>query len=476
MLTPFVSVSLNQHQWTLDLRVKCIRAACKCQGYNINSMSAHGSLAVYLVLAAWVPVALLLFSRLNGSLAVVICFIGGWLFLPSGTVRFPYIFHTDKPLALCLVTLVSTLIFARRQLLLLRPHPVDLPILVWGTIPLVSSLLNGIPVADALQGCFHQLVVWGVPYALGRAYLANLEGMRRLALGIVVGGILYVPLCWFEIMFGPFLHLWLYGFYPSSLDQAARFGGWRPMVFMQHGLMVALWMASATVCSFWLWYSSGVHKIWKIPMLPSFVVLAGTTIALKSVNGWILVLLGMVLLWSTSRLDVSRLLYAIMIGISSYVAVRITGLWDATELVSLGELFGNGKDRSLYLRVEYERLIAAHAWERPLWGWGTFARAMVATDTGKTIVDSQWIGAFGIWGLGGLVSLFAALLLPLVRWVRQVPTRQWQTPQFAPVAALAIVLLMFTLDNMLNAMFNPIYMLAAGGLMGLTLSRLPAEG
>lgn len=438
-----------------------------------SSLNPHGSLAVYLVLAAWVPFALWLFWRLQAPLAVVVGLIGGWLFLPSATVHFPYIFYTDKPTAVCLTLLIAALIFARRPLLALRPHPVDLPIFIWCVVPLFSALLNGIAPADALRAAFYQTVAWGIPYVLGRAYLADLKGLRTLALGLVIGGLIYIPLCWFEIAFGPNLHLWLYGFYPSPVGYELRFGGWRPIVFMLHGLMVGLWMAAATVSAFWLWYSGAVNKLWQIPMLPLILALAVTTIAVKSVNGWILGSLGLVLLWSSTRFNIARWIYAGAVGICAYISVRIAGFWNPTELSALGAFIG--KDTSIYYRVEYERLIAAHAREQPLWGWGSFDRAMVRAGDYTTIVDSQWIGAFGIWGLFGLVSLLATLLLPVVRFLHQVPASQWRNPQLAPAVALAVVLFLFALDNMLNSMFNPVYLLAAGGVMGLTLARLPSK-
>ena len=44
-------------------------------------------------------------------------------------------------------------------------------------------------------------------------------------------------------------------------------------------------------------------------------------------------------------------------------------------------------------------------------------------------------------------------------------------PSFAPAAALAVLLGLYMLDNLSNAMYNPIYVLAAGGLAGMASSR-----
>jgi hypothetical protein len=59
-------------------------------------MSPRGSLAVYLVLAAWLPFTLFIFWRLDARLASAVTLVGGWLLLPSATVRLPNIFYKAK--------------------------------------------------------------------------------------------------------------------------------------------------------------------------------------------------------------------------------------------------------------------------------------------------------------------------------------------------------------------------------------------
>lgn len=44
------------------------------------------------------------------------------------------------------------------------------------------------------------------------------------------------------------------------------------------------------------------------------------------------------------------------------------------------------------------------------------------------------------------------------------PARLWLHPMVAPAAALAVCLTLYMFDSVLNAMVNPIFMLAAGGL------------
>ena len=71
-----------------------------------------------------------------------------------------------------------------------------------------------------------------------RALFGSARGLRALLLATAMLGLLYTPLCMFEILMGPNLHYRLYGFYQHDIVQTLRDGGFRPMVFMSHGLVL----------------------------------------------------------------------------------------------------------------------------------------------------------------------------------------------------------------------------------------------
>ena len=64
-----------------------------------------------------------------------------------------------------------------------------------------------------------------------------------------------------EVRMSPQLHSSMYGFRPFRFDQAYRWGGYRPSVFMQHGIALGLFMASCTLVAFWLWRSGFPKRI-----------------------------------------------------------------------------------------------------------------------------------------------------------------------------------------------------------------------
>jgi len=99
-------------------------------------------------------------------------------------------------------------------------------------------------VYDGFSEIVRAFIGWGLPYLIGRVYFNDLESLQELAVGIFIGGLIYIPFCWFEVRFSPQLHKWVYGFRQHSFIQNVRDGGYRPMVFMQHGLMVGMWMGA----------------------------------------------------------------------------------------------------------------------------------------------------------------------------------------------------------------------------------------
>lgn len=429
-----------------------------------------------LAIFIWLAVVVWLFITTTPRRAVLIGLVGGWLFLPTLTIRIAGPLPDLTKASITGFSLVGLVLLRdRKQLRSLRPRWFDVPMLVWCAEPFVTALVNREGVQEAISAVSANVIVWGIPYLLGRLYLQDAEGWRELARAIFVGGLAYVPLCWFEIIAGPRLAWLVYGYVPDGITTAFRFGGWRPVVFMAHGLMVALWMTAATVSGFWLWLTGLLPRVRRIPTWVPVLVLFVTTIALKSVNGWVLVVIGIGILWLSTRGHTTLLAWGTLALILLYLGIRASGVWNGQELIALTDRVLPNKTNSIAFRLDNEQRLAARARQAPLWGWGRFGRNLPPRVPGvpKATTDSLWIIAFGQAGIVGLVALYAFLLLPLIFLLRRVPVDEWVHPLYAPAAALSVILLLYAIDNLANAMPNPIYLLAAGGL--LTLPQVAAQ-
>ena len=424
---------------------------------------------ILLVTFAWIVLVCAAFVFLPARQAVIVGFLSGWLFLPVLNYPIAHLPDYSKITVTCLGILFGILLFDARRVLSFRPRWFDLPMLIWCISPFASSLANGLGVYDGLSSAFAQSLAWGVPYLIGRVYFNDLRGLRELASGSFIGGVVYIPLCLYEIIEGPELHHLLYGFYPSPLDMEIRFGGWRPMVFMYSGLMVGFWMVSATVIGFWLWRSGALSKVSRVQISWLVVALSATTVLVKSVNAWIYLILGFALYFAITRFRTALPMSALIILIPIYLIVRATGFWGGDQLLPIAQTVVNAdKAQSLRVRFESEVRLSERAREQPIFGWAGWGRNFVRDEQGNllAVTDSLWIIAFGQYGFVGLTALVVLLLMPIVMFLRQFPIGQWTTPTLAPATALVIVLLLYAIDNLINAMTNPIFMLAAGGIVG----------
>lgn len=424
--------------------------------------------AVAFAMFGWIPIVLALFMWLPPWRAALVAFLVGWMFLPIAEYTIKGFPDYTKLSATCGVVLIAIAIFDFRRLISLRPIWFDVPVLLFCLSPSVSSFTNGLGLHEALAVVFQQAMTWGVPYTIGRLYFYDLSRLRELAIGIVVCGVVYAPLCLFEIWKGPELHKLVYGYYQPYVDTEPRFGILRPMVFMQGGLALALWMAATTTVGFWLWRTRAFSPNWRATLACLLPVLGLTTILIRSVNGWILLALGVGLL-SLCFIGTGRAyIVCVIVLLISYIGIRAAGLWSGRQAVTAVDLVLPVKHNSIFFRFRNEDVISANARERPIFGWGRRAAALQDGQGSYAISDTLWAGMFAEFGTVGLIGLTGALLLPVVLFISYFPPAQWKDASVAPAAALAITLVLYTIDNLANAMNNPVFMLIAGGLVALS--------
>src|SRR4051794_19272701 len=215
---------------------------------------------------AWIPIALLIFAFLKPRRAVLVAYIGAWMFLPMYDIKMNGIPDLSKITVASMGVILGMLCFDLGTVLKFRPNWYDLPMLAWCVLPFVTSMKNDLGDKDGLSNVLTQVFMWGIPYFVGRCYFKDWEGVRELGVAIFVGGLIYVPLCLFEMKISPQLHKWVYGFRAHTFAQELRWGGYRPQVFMQSGLAVAMWMTSASLVGVWLWVTGALKKVWGMPM------------------------------------------------------------------------------------------------------------------------------------------------------------------------------------------------------------------
>lgn len=432
------------------------------------------SFLVPIALFGWVPLTVILFSIFRPRTALIASFVAGWLFLPNQSFDMPFL-DFNKITAASFGCLLGAAISDRRRLAVFRPSMLDLPAAVFCAAAIATALSNGLGLHEGLSHFSTLLRAWGLPYLLGRLYFRRRRHFEELAIGFLIGGLVYVPLCLFEARMSPQLHRIVYGFHRSRFADTMRFGGYRPTVFLQHGLAVALWMANAAIIGLCVWRSGLREKILGIGASTATWALLVTTIVCKSVNAAGLLLAGLAIAGLTRRSGSKKALAVLFIVPVLYIPFRMSGLVERDTLVSWARSAVNEeRAASLQFRLVQEELFSEKAMLRPWLGWGRFGR-MFPTDpeTGLWLtrgVDSFWIVTFGTNGLVGLISWLSMMTLPALLLIVRMSRGAFHHPRNLPLVGLMVVVGLFVVDCLFNAMVNPCYTLTAGGLASLCIA------
>jgi hypothetical protein len=412
---------------------------------------------------------MILFAYLPARRAVITGFVAGWLFLPAASYSYKGFPDYTKISAITFGVMMGIALFDTDRLMKWRPRWIDLPMLIWCLCPLASSVLNDLGFYDGLANVLKHTLHWGIPYFVGRLYFSNPVAMRELAIGILMGGLIYMPLAWWEMRMSPQLHNIIYGFSPALFVHTIRGGGYRPMVFMNGGLAMGLWMAGASAVVLVLWRSGSLRRLWGWPILVFAVPLWITMVLCKSMGALLLLLVAAGLLFSAQYLQTRAIFLAAVLAIPIYLSARIMVNWSGEPLPQIASTFINeDRGRSLETRLDNESMIVDKSLEpgHALFGWGGYGRSRIRDEDGKdiSIVDSTWIITMGERGVVGLTALFTLMLVPLLVMGLKVPPRLWFDPLLAPSFGLGLVLWIFIVDRLLNAQLNPVPLLIIGGL------------
>ncbi len=423
----------------------------------------------------WLPLVLVLFLLVPARRAVVGALIGSWLFLPQLEIPIQFIPNYTKVSATSYALLLGALLLdPRRSLFKFRPVWPDIPMGLFLFSGFISSFTNNLGAYDAFAMLLQRSVQYGIPYLLGRCYFQNADDAKEFCKGILLGGLLYVPLCMYEFRMSPQLHRIFYGFSPfTDFSMAQRWGGFRPTVFMQHGLMVGVWMATAAATSFWLWRTKVLTRFMFLPMWLVTGILMVVTVFVKATGAIVLLAAVLGIMWFLLHFRSKSPFVAVIVVIPVYLYVRTTGIWDGIDFSHwLGTKIDEERALSLWYRLTMENATVFHLENRELFGWGGWGRAFdfKVYDGGldTTIVpDSFWIVTFGSNGYYGLITIFLFYLLGPALLLWKMGPADWVNSKYAPVTGMALVSLVYSLDCLVNAMINPIFIVMLGSVTGM---------
>ena len=290
-------------------------------------------LLIPITLLGWIPVSIILLALLPPRRAVMASIIGAWLLLPPAVIPLSGLPDYDKMMAATVGILIGTMIFQPNRLLEFRPQWFDLPILCWCIAPLITSLQNGMGLYDGLSGSLtlhrslgtallHWQAISRQPRRSSRTHNRDHLRWPRLCSGDSA-----------RAQIEPDMQGLVYG-----MDQweGYRYGGYRPYVFLTTGLELGMWMTGVSLTAVWIWRCGVLKRIGALPfgtfVLPTLLVV---TVLCRSGGALILLLGGLVLLWSCTRFNSKLLFYALVLAAPVYYSTRIPNIWSGIILSAL---------------------------------------------------------------------------------------------------------------------------------------------
>lgn len=427
-----------------------------------------------ITLLGWIIVTIVLFSRKLPEEAVIVAIMGSFLFLPSGPeIDLPVLPSITKATAISYGILLAEMIRGLKAKNPFRANGIDVVVLLYCTvIPFASAISNGLGVYYGIYSLLDKLVTFGVFFWAGRRYFGSPGSLRKLTKAISLGGLILIPLILFEVRMAPTLCYRIYGFIPHSFIQHIRYGGYRPMLFMQHGLMVALWVAASAVTTFWHWRESQEKKVWKLAIPLVALALMASVVLCKSANGVLYLMGGIASYFLYKRKKSSKALGLVFLLFPLYFVFRLSNVITMEDIeAQISKFFDAERVDSLMVRLRQEVLFGAKALERPLFGWGLMGRAWPVDERGNSMIqmiDSMWVIQLSIGGLTSLASYYLTLGFGPWRILARSgkPQAETKLPEEGRLDAivLSIIVMFYLIDGLVNAMPAPIYIFIAGAV------------
>lgn len=423
---------------------------------------------IALLVSAFYPLLGLVFDAfLSRHRAVIATMLFGFLFLPSLEFDIGGTLYWNRNTAPVFVVLIGILFRDGALLSKFRLRWFDAPMLMYCLVPLFTAMDNGYGLKEGVVLSFYQSLRWAGPYFIARLHFQTKEQLLDLAYALFLGGLIYLPLCVFEIRFSPVLHNYLYGFNQHSFAQSVRGSTYRPIVFLQHGLMVGMWMAMTAFIGWALGASGKLGRFMGVPLKWAPPIMFLVLVAMQSLGALFLC----IAIWFGAMLcrKTGKRAFLLILAFLPLVwaFTRTSGVLPTSAIVNASSFVSAERGRSLETRLHAEDSLSRHAMRKPMFGWSTrgFNRTGEdGTDQAET-ADGFWLIAFSTYGLVGLLSALFIFFLPSYLVLRYAHPRHWRDdPMMFLAGCMGAILIAAGVDNLLNSMINPMFTMLLGAL------------
>ncbi len=440
-----------------------------------------------LALLAFVPLAVFAFGRWPRAVAASLVVLGGSVLLPEQTgFKLPLLPLLEKENFTYIGALVGAMVHQSRSMQAARigagPEVLMVPIMLAIVATVLANpnplwdegrLEPGLGFYDVVLKTLNEFLRLFLPFVLGRALFRTREDLRVLLVTLSGAGIVYTGLILIEAVLSlPFrvfqLSYVVYGM-PSWVSY--RWGVIQPIVFMDHGLSIATFMAACLLAVVGL--AKARLTLFRINLRLAWAVVYAGLILSLNVAGIVYGSTLSALMVFTSPKMVARVSVLLALLVVTYPALRMGGLFPFEQILELAGRFDEERQRSLAGRFYEEEYVVDLMGDRFLWGWGNIMRVPGAEGLGgweaggyEGGLDGYWVIELGIHGAFGLEFRLALLLLPVfVAW-RKLGRLRSRKEQ-ALLGALMAIVAMRAVDLLPNGWWNNLPVFLSGALYGL---------
>lgn len=432
-------------------------------------------------LIAWPVVTLILFIALGPARGLIWSVSVGYLFLPEAYgFDLPGLPPLKKGTVLSLGLLPPALLYWTK----VDRVPVAAPffrfsvlscltVLLLGSFATVGTntetLVNGPVVRNALSSrdaisMMSDIVLWLVPFLLAWRFLRKPKHHREVLIAVVALGLIYTLPVLFELRMSPQLNNWIYGYFPHSWTQHVRGGGYRPIVFLRHGLWVGFFLFSVALAAMALSREKVmVRPLWILAGIWCFVVL----VLSRNLGATLLAVAFLPVVLAFGLKMQIRVASIAALVLLSYPLLSQASLTPATKLLETIQPLSPERAQSLQFRLDNEHLLLERALEKPTFGWGGWNRQRVFDERGRdqTITDGLWIIIIGTRGWVGYLAFFGLLTLPILFLLRA-SRRKEITPA---ISGMSLIMAGNYIYMIPNSTLSPIAFLMLGAVAAYVL-------
>lgn len=435
----------------------------------------------YMMLLMWPVISTVLFLRLPLARALIWSLLIAYLILPP----YPAAFDFPAMPPLSKATLPNLTVFVLCMIMLPKGTPIlpdsriarlfiglfiATPILTVQTnaepIVFLQESLPGLKWNDAIALPISQgILILG--YLMARPLLRTTAAQKDLLVALMIGGLAYSIPMLIEVRLSPQINTWVYGFFQHVFSQSVRGSGYRPLVFLDHGIWAAFFVLTAMIATLALWRPQKPSRE-RLRLVGCALYLAAIVVLCKTMGSIIYMMFLtplVVFLKARTQLQIAAALALLAI---SYPALKGSGIVPSDTILAAAERVSAERAYSLQFRFENEDQLLERAREKPWFGWGSWGRNHLhdpVNGTILTVTDGRWIITIGVFGWLGFIAEFGLLALPiflLFKEIRLAPPAR-VSPYIGP---LALLLAVNMVDMLPNATLTPITWLLSGALLG----------